>query len=48
MKANIINTIGNTLIVATFLTIILLFTVFNNGTYIAPFFLETVDKKLIS
>ncbi len=38
MKANIINTIGNTVLTATFLTIVLLFTWFSNGNYIAHFF----------
>jgi|GEM_PF-2151077 len=37
MKTNVINTIGTTALVATILSIILLFTVFNNGIYIAHF-----------
>ena len=37
MKTNIINTIGTTALVATFIIIILLFTVFSNGIYIAHF-----------
>jgi hypothetical protein len=37
MKTNIINTIGTTALVATVLCIILLFTVFSNGIYIAHF-----------
>ncbi len=37
MKTSIIETVGTAAIVATFLTILLLFTVFNNGNYIAHF-----------
>ncbi len=38
MKTNIINTIGTAAIIATFLSILLLFTVFNNGNYVAHFY----------
>jgi len=37
MKTNIINTIGTTALVAIFVSLILLFTVFSNGIYIAHF-----------
>jgi hypothetical protein len=37
MKTNIINTIGTTALVATVLSLILLFTVFSNGIYVAHF-----------
>ena len=37
MKTSIINTIGTTALVATFISLILLFTVFSNGIYIAHF-----------
>jgi hypothetical protein len=37
MKTNFINTIGTTALVATILSIILLFTVFSNGIYVAHF-----------
>jgi hypothetical protein len=37
MKTNIINTIGTTALVATILSLILLFTVFSNGIYVAHF-----------
>lgn len=38
MKTTVINTIGTTALVVTFLSILLLFTVFCNGNYVAHFF----------
>ena len=37
-KINMIDTIGTAALAATFLTIVLLFTWFSNGNYIAHFF----------